>query len=352
MKHTRESQAWKPWPGVISGGQAWINSWKRKSGGVSPVRCIKRILLKHRCTLGSGQVALGLACIWIMQGHLWERCSRSSWMPTRSGWMCIQCHLPPQCVTITYLRRLFAIHSLPETIVTDNGSVFTSAKFTEFTTRNGIHHSTSAPFHPASNSLAERTVHTFKAAMRKQESGSLDDKLACFLFRQHITSHSTMGETLAKLLMGQQLRSHLSQMHPDLERKVSLAQSRQKEQHDKGAQESDFLKGWWFSIHVQLFGRYSLGTWSVVQETGPVSVRVELEGAGVARRHHDQLLPQPSVPGSVPVPNPQSSTGLDSTMTTTSTEGVGSPSPTICCSPGTRYPACKRHPPPHLQDFV
>ena len=135
-------------------------------------------------------------------------------------------------VTITYLRHLLAIHGLPETIVTDNGSVFTSAKFTEFTTHNGIHHSTSAPFHPASNGLAERAVQTFKAAMRKQESGSLEDKLARFLFRYRITPHSTTGETLAKLLMGRQLRSHLSQMHPDLERKVSLAQSRQKEQHD------------------------------------------------------------------------------------------------------------------------
>ena len=64
-------------------------------------------------------------------------------------------------VTITYLRCLFAIHDLPETIVTDNGSVFTSAEFTEFTTCNGIHHSTSAPFHPALNGLAESSVQTF-----------------------------------------------------------------------------------------------------------------------------------------------------------------------------------------------
>ena len=160
-------------------------------------------------------------------------------------------------VTITYLRHLFTIHGLPETIVTDNGSVFTS---TEFTTHKGIHHSTSAPFHPASNGLAERAVQTFKAAMRKQESGSLEDKLARFLFRYCITPHSTTGETSAKLLMGWQLHSHLSQMHPDLERKVSLEQSRQKEQHDKGAQERNFKAG--DSVFMRLFGRYSLGTWA------------------------------------------------------------------------------------------
>ena len=178
--------------------------------------------------------------------------------------------------------------------------------------------------------------------MRKQESGSLEDKLARFLFRYRITPHSTTGETPAKLLMGRQLRSHLSQMHPDLERKVSLAQSRQKEQHDKGAQERNFKAG--DSVFMR---SYSGGTrWvpgSIVQETGPVSARVQLEGAGVARHHHDQLLPRPSVPGSVPVSNPQSSTALDPTTTTTGTEGVGSPSPTTCSSPGRRYPARKRH---------
>ena len=257
--------------------------------------------------------------------------------------------------TITYLRHLFAIHGLPETIVTDNGSVFTSAEFTEFTTRNGIHHSTSAPFHPSSNGLAERAVQTFKAAMRKQESGSLEDKLARFLFRYRITPHSTTGETPAKLLMGRQLRSHLSQMHPDLERKVSQAQSRQKEQHDRRTQERDFKVG------DPVFMRsYSGGTrWvpgSIVQKTGPVSARVQLEGADMARRHYDQLRPRANVPGSVPIPPPQSSATVVPTEVTSCTErdvtGSSSTSPTTCSSSGRRYPTRDRHPPAHLQDFV
>jgi len=55
---------------------------------------------------------------------------------------------------IEELRTLFAKFGLPETIVTDNGSGFTSQEFETFLKANGIKHPTSAPYHPASN-LAE-----------------------------------------------------------------------------------------------------------------------------------------------------------------------------------------------------
>lgn len=51
--------------------------------------------------------------------------------------------------TITALRSIFATHGIPELLVSDNGSVFTSAEFKCFTQQNGIRHATSAPYHPA-----------------------------------------------------------------------------------------------------------------------------------------------------------------------------------------------------------
>ena len=40
--------------------------------------------------------------------------------------------------TIDQLRILFATHGIPEVLVFDNGTSFTSADFAEFVRRNGI----------------------------------------------------------------------------------------------------------------------------------------------------------------------------------------------------------------------
>ena len=61
------------------------------------------------------------------------------------------------CV-IEELRTLFAKLGLPEMVVTDNGTCFVSQEFEQFLQKNGIKHTTSAPYHPASNGLAERAV--------------------------------------------------------------------------------------------------------------------------------------------------------------------------------------------------
>ena len=70
-------------------------------------------------------------------------------------------------VTIEKLRAMFATHGLPETLVSDNGSVFVRVEFQEFLRRNGIKHIRTAPYHPASNGLAERAMQTFKNGMKK-----------------------------------------------------------------------------------------------------------------------------------------------------------------------------------------
>ncbi len=63
---------------------------------------------------------------------------------------------------IERLRWSFATHGLPDTIVSDNGTVFTSGEFSNFLRRGGIRHVRSAHYHPATNGLAERAVQSVK----------------------------------------------------------------------------------------------------------------------------------------------------------------------------------------------
>ena len=156
-------------------------------------------------------------------------------MDAHSKWL--EAHVvetPTSAGTIQKLRQMFATHGIPETIVTDNGSVFTSKEFNHFTDMNGIKHLTTAPYHPASNGLAERAVQTLKTGLKKMTAGNIEDKLARFLFQYRITPHTTTGQSPAELLMGRRPRSYLDILKPNISDRVSINQERQKEGHDRG----------------------------------------------------------------------------------------------------------------------
>ena len=84
---------------------------------------------------------------------------------------------------IEVLCDLFTRFGIPEQIVSDNGPQFASVEFQAFIKSNGIYHITSAPYHPATNCLAERLVQTFKQALRFlfQNSKPEKKKLTKFL---------------------------------------------------------------------------------------------------------------------------------------------------------------------------
>ena len=69
------------------------------------------------------------------------------------------------------LQFLFSQFGLPECIVSDNGTCVTSSEFDEFLKKLGIKNIVSAPYHPASNGLAEQAVHSGIA--RISEKGGL-----------------------------------------------------------------------------------------------------------------------------------------------------------------------------------
>ena len=183
---------------------------------------------------------------------------------------------------------MFATHGLPEVLATDNGPCFTSEKFSQFMKRNSIRHVRTAPYHPASNGLAERAVQTVKEGLRKQKEGSIQARVNWFLFQYRITPHSSTGKPPAELLMGRQLRSHLDLMHPQLGERVAANQELQKEGHDKHAKARVFVAG--DSVFARNFTSGQAWLNGVIsQALGPLSYQVELSDGRVVCRHVDHL---------------------------------------------------------------
>ena len=153
-----------------------------------------------------------------------------------SKWLEVQVvDTPTSTGTVRKLHHMFATYRIPEIVivVTDNDSVFTSSGFQHFMDMNEIKHLTIAPYHPASNGLAEQAVQTLKTGLKKMTSGNIEDKLARFLFQYRITPHTTTGRSPAELL-DRRPRSHLDLLRPNVTDRVSNKQERQKEGHDHG----------------------------------------------------------------------------------------------------------------------
>ena len=121
--------------------------------------------------------------------------------------------------TIMKLRITFTIHGLPEIAVTDNGSNFVSREFEDFLKQNRIRRIGTAPYHPASNGMAERAVQTFKEGMKTMNGGSMDMWVSRFLACYRITPQTSTGVSLAELLIGRKPRSRLDLVYQKLEGK-------------------------------------------------------------------------------------------------------------------------------------
>ncbi|XP_054276356.1 uncharacterized protein K02A2.6-like [Macrosteles quadrilineatus] len=117
--------------------------------------------------------------------------------------------------TIKVLRSLFATHGVPDTIVSDNGSAFTSQEFRSFNESNGIRHVVVAPYHPSSNGQAERMVQTTKNSLRRILQGDWQKRLAQFLISSHITPNCSTNMSPSELLFGRRIRTILDRVHPD-----------------------------------------------------------------------------------------------------------------------------------------
>ena len=208
--------------------------------------------------------------------------AHSKWLEVR------QTNTATSSVTITHLRSIFSVHGLPEVVVIDNGTVFTSAEFEEYLKLNGIRHIRTAPYHPASNGQAERAVKIFKQHIKTNSGSTTPAELERFLFRYRLTPHTTTGVSPAELLFGRRPRSHLDLARPDLQREIQQKQLMQQAKRGGKAEREFVVKS---KVWAKVFDN-SKTPWlpGVVQRScGPKSYLVELLDGRVIRRHVDHL---------------------------------------------------------------
>ena len=165
---------------------------------------------------------------WLFPQRPWSRIHLDYAGPTEGKMILVVVDAYSKCIkakvahsattqgTIEQLRGLFAVHGLPETIVSDNGTCFTSAEFKQFVTRNNIQHITSPAYHPSSNGLAEKAVQLIKGGLAKFKVASMGTRLDRYLMSYRVTPHSTTGTSPSELLMSRKLRTLLDAVHPSV----------------------------------------------------------------------------------------------------------------------------------------
>ena len=149
-----------------------------------------------------------------------------------------------------------------------------------------------APYHPATNGMAERMVQNFKRHLAKNVDLTLDQSLQEFLIVYRRTPLSC-GRSPAELLMGRQIRSYIDVLlptkpvHQRQQLQVALAKKTKRRERE-------------FAVNSLIFAadyrRNNRVTWvpgKVLSRQGSRLYQVELDEGLVWTRHIDQLKFRP-----------------------------------------------------------
>jgi transposase InsO family protein len=136
---------------------------------------------------------------------------------------------------------VFSLLGAPAEIITDNGPQYAGQPFKDMCEKWAVKHTTSSPRYPRSNGLAERTVRTVKALIKKCRATGQDLQLAMLNLRA--TPVDSNLPSPAEMLMGRPIRTALpSYHHPktlqkdqEINNNLQKKKEKMRTDHDKGA---------------------------------------------------------------------------------------------------------------------
>ena len=102
-------------------------------------------------------------------------------------------------VVIEFLKEQFSRHGIPDSLVTDNGTQFTSQEFKQFTHSWEFVHVSSSPHHPKSNGKVEAALKVAKSLLKKALKDNKDRWLA-LLDQRNIPTESLVSSPVQRLM--------------------------------------------------------------------------------------------------------------------------------------------------------
>lgn len=196
-----------------------------------------------------------------------------------------------------FLNELFARFGVPNVIVSDNGTQFTSEQFAVLCRKNGIQHFRISPYHPQSNGQAERFVDTLKRSLRKINEGEdISETLQTFLQVYRTTPSRVLnGKTPSQQMLGRNMRTVLDLLRHDQPKPVAR-NHRQDEQFNRkhGAVPRNFKKG--DEVYAKVYTSNTKWQWAsgvIIEVIGQVNHNVLLDNwhgrKKLIRSHSNQL---------------------------------------------------------------
>ena len=134
-------------------------------------------------------------------------------------------------ITSTTVITACKVHGIPDVLITDNGTQFSSSEFAKFAEVWKFEHKTSSPHHPQSNRKAKNAFKICKNLLKKARADNRDPLLA-FVDWRHMSTQG-LGTSPVQRLMGRRTRTllpthtKLLKSQLDSETEATLAQRKQ-----------------------------------------------------------------------------------------------------------------------------
>ncbi|XP_054275642.1 uncharacterized protein K02A2.6-like [Macrosteles quadrilineatus] len=206
--------------------------------------------------------------------------AKSKWAEVR-----VMRHSPTTETTIHTLQEIFSFHGYPNSLVTDNASIFTSDVFKAFCIDHGITQKFIAPGHPATNGLAERNVQTVKKRLKSMasEKGTMPEKVRKMLLRYRATPLAC-GKSPAELYLHRRLRIELDAIFP-IPKKINKEKEVRQTKHVRSMRVGDRAQVRLYSGNAEI---WEFGT--IQSKLGYRHYMVKLDSGRLIKRHINQLI--------------------------------------------------------------